>query len=442
MIDMTGVFPFSVLQDKYGISVDSVLRCDPSLANFIACFVLATLAVQAFMKVLEKLICAILHRSPEAVTDNLLLEIIDNLRREASFSQAAESFDDWCKKNSVPNDPTIAEFVKRVDDGDFGSRDEAIDAYMKSKTRRDTWKEFGISQQGFGQPIMLQHLLSGVFGLYAVTMANDQDSFLMFARWGVLLEVGYELVDTFKQLHPIITNEFGFGNLLMLFHHGTLYMSYPFYFYLLPSKMGWDIALAIVLYSGLVGIMVPFSFLKNFADIDLTETKGKVMYMAISSMTIPCMLIPRSVHWCYFAQKLLRFAWNEGQSWPLFAVTVVCVVIFSVFNGLSCFFVFKGLRRAIKKVRKGTEELEEDKKKDAALLRSRRRSSLINAIAQEANVNSRRISRRRSISLMGVDYELDDDEVEEIEERSKGSKVGRRSSVLSFLNTTDPIKEE
>jgi len=85
MIDITGVFPFSVLQEKYGITVESILRCDPFLANQIVCVFLAGLAMQVLMKLLAKLVNVILARSPEAITDKLLLEQIDVLRTETFF---------------------------------------------------------------------------------------------------------------------------------------------------------------------------------------------------------------------------------------------------------------------------------------------------------------------------------------------------------------------
>ena len=149
MIDITGVFPFSFLEDKYDISVDSVLRCDPSLANQIACLILAGLAMELFMKALAKLVCAILNRSSEAVTDKLLLEQIDNLKNEEFAVFSIKRFEDWCKKNPrkancIKDDPTIEDFMKRVNDGDFKSRDEAIVAYMKSTKRRNVWTEISV----------------------------------------------------------------------------------------------------------------------------------------------------------------------------------------------------------------------------------------------------------------------------------------------------------
>jgi len=442
MIDITGVFPFSVLQEKYGITVESILRCDPFLANQIVCVFLAGLAMQVLMKLLAKLVNVILARSPEAITDKLLLEQIDVLRTETFFVMVG-FFDDWCKKNSIINDPSIDDFVKRVDEGGFKSKDEAIDAYMKSQTRRNVWKEFAIFIQGDSMSVALQHGAAGLFGLYALTMTTDQDSFLMFARWGILFEAGWEVFDLIFSIAPtIFTNEFGVMQVCAIFHHITGFLFLPINQVLLPSKIGRDFTLTLFLYTVLPCMMTPVLFLKNYADFDLTKPSGKLMFMSIQVMNIFTVCIPRGPHWCYFVQKVLRFSWDEGHSWPRIAMLVLCAFTLSCVNLLMIFFTYKGVRNAIKKVQKSTKELKEEKMKDAALLRSRRRSSLLNVIAQEANVSSRRASTKRSISIMGLDFELDDDEINEIEERHKESKGGRRPSLLSFISTTDGTKEE
>jgi len=443
MFDTTGVFPFSVLEDKYGITVDSVLRCDSSGANYIAGLLLAALAILLVMDVFAKLICAFLRRCSEEVTDKLLLELIDGAKNPLFFPILVKFFNDWCEKNSFENNPTIEDFVKRFDDGDFESRDEAVESYFKSKTRRDAWKELAIVSQGPDLARSMQHIVSGCFGLYALTITNDQDSFLTFARWGILFEAGWELTDSMKILYKVMTGGgFEFGDLFGLAHHGTLWLSYVLYTSLLPSEMGWDICLACFLYAGFVSIGAPFQFMKNFANIDLTETKGKVIYMILQSQSIFTVMLPRGPHWIYFACKLMRHLWNTGVSWPAFILSAVLVVGFSGVNAFLIFFMYKGFRSAIKKMRKSNEELKGEQKRGAALLRARRKSSMINVIAQEASVSSRRTNRRRSMTLMGLDYELDDDEVEEIEERMKGSKGGRRSSLFSFTDTTNTTKEE
>jgi len=352
-------------------------------------------------------------------------------------------FDDWCKKNSIINDPSIDDFVKRVDEGGFKSKDEAIDAYMKSQTRRNVWKEYAIFIQGDSMSMALQHGAAGLFGLYALTMTTDQDSFLMFARWGILFEAGWEVFDLIFSIAPtIFTNEFGVMQVCAIFHHITGFLFLPINQVLLPSKIGRDFTLTLFLYTVLPCMMTPVLFLKNYADFDLTKPSGKLMFMSIQVMNIFTVCIPRGPHWCYFVQKVLRFSWDEGHSWPRIAMLVLCAFTLSCVNLLMIFFTYKGVRNAIKKVQKSTKELKEEKMKDAALLRSRRRSSLLNVIAQEANVSSRRASTKRSISIMGLDFELDDDEINEIEERHKELKGGRRPSLLSFISTTDGTKEE
>merc|ERR1719378_636003 len=124
----------------------------------------------------------------------------------------------------------------------------------------------------------------------------------MVARWGILFEAGFELVDTINNvLYPLINNKFEFGNFIAVVHHITLYFALPINQFLLPSKIGRDVAMATFLYAGMPCIMAPFQFMKNYVEIDLATAKGKILYSLLLFVPIMNVGIPRSVHWCYFA---------------------------------------------------------------------------------------------------------------------------------------------
>jgi len=422
------------------VTVDSILACDPSYANQFVCLCLAAIAMNMLIYVLARNIAALIRRL-DLVKSNLLTETIDSLKNEEFAHFIISDFNKWSKKKgkgSTIIKPTFEEILKSggSNQKEWVSRDEAVDAYMTSE-RREMWMEYVIDTQSGGLAMSMQHMVSGIFALLALTSTDNQESFLTLARWSVLFEAGWEAFDTVGNIIiPLIRRKFNFGSIILGCHHVVLYLFLPLNQILLPSGIGRDVATCFILCAGLVGPLGTLNFIKN--NVDSSSTNGKLVFMTLQIVISASYVITRGPCWFYLAYRMLKYSWNDGTTWPLFLLLVLATVLFSLFNLIIIHFCWKGMRNAVKKM-KGSAADENDAEDTTVPKMSRRptmqrKSSILDLVAQEANM-SRRSSLKRSISLMGVDYTLDDEEVITLDRCA----TVRRSRMLSI---PADIKEE
>jgi len=351
--------------------------------------------------------------------------------------------------------PTFEEFLKCGGGGDgdddaknnkkeWDSRDEAVDSYLKSDSRRNVWTDFAIDKEAGELAMSLQHLFSGTVALLAVTIATDRESFLTLARWSILLEAGWEAFDTVKNIiYPFITSQFNFASLLLMCHHVTLYMFLPLNRISLPGPIGYDITVLVIMLAGLPGLTSILGFIKK--NVDSSTPKGRIVFLTTQVLITTTMVTTRGPCWVYFAFRILKSLWNDGTPWPIFLCYALAILMFSFFNLIVIHFCQKGLKSALKKFHQDYKVVEETKRPSMGKRPTMSRNlSIIDVLAQEANISGR-ISVRRSITLMGVDYELDDEEVKELDVqlsiRQMSSKnMSMRSSF--FFSTLTDIKKD
>jgi len=428
------------------VSLHSILDCEPSYANQFVCLILAGIAMELTMDILGKIVTMVCQQCSEGYKDNLLEDQINKLKNEAFCRLTLESYDKW----SNDDEKSIFEELLKCFDNNY---DQTTEAFMKNDARRGKWKNYSFVGKGKEIAMGMQHMISGLFGLYAVCMTNNQDSFLQCARWGILFEAGWELFSIFKNiLYPLFfLGEFSMMSLLDLFHHVTLYFFLPMNLTLLPSRIGRDVSLAIFLYAAAPGFGILISQVKNNAD---ASTPMGMAVTLLSQLALGIIFIPtRGVHWWYFAYTLLKFAWDEKVSWPIFLFYVLFVVFFSIFNIFNMLWMWKGMVKSYKKYQKFITSSEKEDKKEVLnrlpLRKSAKSSSMMDAMANHVNMSSsNRSSLRRSASLMGVDYELDEDEVQEVAKLTSmrnlklSSNMSFRGSTLLSSPSLDHVKEQ
>lgn len=378
-----------------------------------------------FMYVLAKNIAPLIHRL-DVVKANMLTEKIDMLKNEDYAHIIITEFNVWSRrkgKGSPIIQPTFEEILKSSDSNrkELQSRNEAVDAYMTSE-RREIWMDYVIDTQSYDLAMSMQHMVSGIFALLALTITDNQESFLTLARWSVLFEAGWEAFDVIRNIiFPLIRRELNAKSFLLGCHHVALYLFLPINRILLSSGIGYDIAILFILCAGLVGPLSALNFIKN--NVDTSSPNGKSIFMTLQIVITTAFVITRGPCWFYLAYRMLMYSWNDGTPWPLFLSFVFAVLLFSFFNFVLCHFCLKGLRNASNKLKGSTTAAVDDRRPTI-----RRKSSILDLVAQETNM-SMRSSLRRSVSLMGVDYILDDEEVITLD---RCSSI-RRSKVFSVL---------
>jgi len=171
-------------------------------------------------------------------------------------------------------------------------------------------------------------------------------------------------------------------------------------------------------------------------NADISTPVGKIVTITFQFLISFTMISTRGPYWIYIVYKMLTPLWKDGVSWLLFLGCASVCFVFSLFNLAVCFFCYKGMRSTLKKLKKDTATAIDETTESNVGRRSmiRRTSIVLDALAQEVNMG--RKSMRRSISIMSVDYELDEEEVHVLERRS--SIIGtRRSSIFSVVAPTE-----
>jgi len=439
------------------VTIESIVMCNPSYANQLVCLCLAGIVLEVLMSVIARSVAAFVRRS-EQIKYNMLMEVTQGLKNEIHAPWIITAFDAWSKKKGIESSilmPTFEEFLKCGGGGDgdddaknnkkeWDSRDEAVDSYLKSDSRRNVWTDFAIDKEAGELAMSLQHLFSGTVALLAVTIATDRESFLTLARWSILLEAGWEAFDTVKNIiYPFITSRFNFASLLLMCHHVTLYMFLPLNRISLPGPIGYDITVLVIMLAGLPGLTSILGFIKK--NVDSSTPKGRIVFLTTQVLITTTMVTTRGPCWVYFAFRILKSLWNDGTPWPIFLCYALAILMFSFFNLIVIHFCQKGLKSALKKFHQDYKVVEETKRPSMGKRPTMSRNlSIIDVLAQEANISGR-ISVRRSITLMGVDYELDDEEVKELDVqlsiRQMSSKnMSMRSSF--FFSTLTDIKKD
>lgn len=445
-----------MLLASYGVTIKSIVACDPSYANQFLCLFLAGIVLEVLISLIARSVAALVHRS-KRVEHNILQELIEGLKNEESSLYITDGFDTWCKKNGIEAgviEPTFEEFLKcgdggggdgKGDDGvKFDSRDEAADVYLKSDSRRKVWARFAVHSQAYQLAVSIQHMFSGIAALLAVTVTDDRELFLTLARWSILLEAGYEAFDMVKKvIYPfIIHRKFDLMTFLLACHHVTLYMFLPLNRISIPGPIGYEIIVLVILCAGLVGPISILNFLKK--NMDSTTPNGRMIFLATQILTSTIFVVTRGPCWIYLAFRILRSLWNDGTPWPIFLSYALAGLLFSFFNLFLIIWCRKGTQSALKKFREGAEVKETERPIMGKRPTMGRSLSIIDVLAQEVNT-SKRSSLKTSIMLMGVDYELDDEEVKELDLRSSTRRLSVKNNRMKssfFFSTRDTLKEE
>jgi len=434
------VFPFSFLQ-KFNISVQSILACDPSYTIQFICLCVAAIVIEIFIYLLERCIAALFHKLNRVKT-NLLSERIDMLKNDDLSKLVVPRFNKWCNEKGElistanTNKPRTFKSIFQWKDDDKQSRSEVVDAYMNNPPQKELWTKFAVDEEATELTMCMQHMVSGIFAILALNASHDPESFLIFARWSVLFEAGWEVSDSAKHIFDMIsTGRIEFHNILYLSHHVVLYMSLPLNRILLPSRMGPDIEVLFVLCVGLVGPVAIIKFLKN--NVNTSVPRGRITFCLLQLLSSITMIITRGPCWFYFAYRILRTLWkDESTTLFLFICSGLTCFLFSAFNVFVIFFCWKGIKNAINKMKMTEDDTNLRIKPDF------RKSSLIDVLAQEANMSSR-MSINRSMSLMGVDYLLDKDEVMTLNKRASQRTLSVNNSLqTSFLFSHANVKED
>lgn len=398
----------------------SILECDPSYPVQFVCLAVATIVMELVIKVIEKLVVVVLNRLYR-IKDNLLQEMIGNLKNEEFYPFFISMFNEWCEKQGKKD--------HIIDPAEGSLSDESVDKYMSTGINRKLWTDFAVKSEANMNAVNIQHSFSGALAMFALTRDNEV-AFLTFARWAVFLEVGFEASDMIKIiLIPLASGSFEFSKVfIQILHHIALYLFLPINRILLPSSIGRDVAACFVAFAGIGAPCIILGWAKNNANI--STPFGKFVIIVSQGLITLSMFLSRGPYWCYLAQKIMLTLWRENTSQALLLGVALACVLFSFFNIFVCFFLYKGLCNTIKRLKNKNMStlVEKATEPNVGHRRSllKRTSIVIDELAQEVNIGRRSV--RRSISIMGVDYDLEEKEVHVLKRRSI---VRRTSSIFA-----------
>lgn len=407
------------------VTLQTVLYCDPSDGNIFVCLVIATVFIKILIQVLTKVIFVILSSLLTEPTKAIIIEEkAETLKSQLSKDFLLKQYNDWLSLNKVVI-PDVDTFYGSgcigVNKWERESRpwlswEEAIDAYVKNEDYRKQFTKFALEVTAKDLATYMQHGLSAAFAMLALYYHSKEPTlFLIFARWSVYLESGWEVLNTRNTVGKSGLTIF---NIYGLTHHVSLWFTIPLIKDLLPSSVGPDIVLLWTICAGTVGPMSVMRFVKY--TIDTTTKGGKVWQFVWQVALVSTFVISRGPVWFYFSCNILTTLWKDGASY-LFLIAVLMFTMFSLYNVFGFVFAWRGLEKSLRKLNSGF---------------TRRKSSTasIDTLVKRLNTTGPRTSVMKSISVAGIDFELDETEQWELEQEKKKGKKSRGLSLYEMIS--------
>eukprot|EP00658_Telonema_sp_P-2_P022770 TRINITY_DN19115_c0_g2_i1.p1 TRINITY_DN19115_c0_g2~~TRINITY_DN19115_c0_g2_i1.p1 ORF type:complete len:233 (+),score=42.40 TRINITY_DN19115_c0_g2_i1:197-895(+) len=164
-------------------------------------------------------------------------------------------------------------------------------------------------------------------------MADQPSSFLLYARWGVMLEAGWELTDIVEVVLPYLRIQAFFQASVLIVHHCALYGCIPINLYMLDGVIGREICVMLVTMAGATAPLGMLLFVKQQMDWEIPWQRcvGQLVTWVVAVV----MLTTRGPVWWWTAHALLLKTWND----PFFWFYAALAALFQVFNVLMYIFV-------------------------------------------------------------------------------------------------------
>ena len=224
------------------------------------------------------------------------------------------------------------------------NKPESLHSYIADAGQRALFDRATCKVSAGRQALTAQHGFAGLFGLIALFASNELD-FLFFARWGLLLEAGWELKDYVERIMPAIFRlKVNFSLVIGILHHAALYVCIPVNIFLMSGPCGREVCIMVASHAGIIGPIGLMGFVKS--TMDWSVKRDRIIAQSLTIFSHAINITCRGPVWTWTLYSVLMKLSDVG--WPVYSLVLAGIAALSSVNAWMIVQMVKGIAKIFK----------------------------------------------------------------------------------------------